>query len=155
MPPVFLPENMDAYRVLAELKLAKTHLAIVIDEYGGTAGMITLRDLMERMAGEVPDESEPPRPHIAWLVDGAVAIDGLMLLEDVEHELGVDFGEQDVDTVGGLIFALLGRAPSVGDVVTAQGYDFAIEELDGLRVARVRVLPPEAGGNGHLPDGSS
>ena len=150
VPPVFIPENMDAYRVLSELKLAKTHVAIVIDEYGGTAGMITLRDLMERMAGEVLDESEPEQPQITWLADGTVAIDGLMLLEDVEGELGVDFGEQDVDTVGGLIFSLLGRAPSVGDVVTAHGYEFAVEELDGLRVSRIRALPAESGANGHL-----
>ena len=154
-PPVFVPENMHAYRVLSELKVAKTHVAIVIDEYGGTAGMVTLRDLMERMAGEVPDESEPEQPQITRLGDGTFAIDGLMLVGDVEEELGVDFGAQDVDTVGGLIFSLLGRAPSVGDVVTAHGYAFAVEELDGLRVSRIRAVPAESGANGHLHDGSS
>ena len=153
-PPVFVPKNMHAYRVLSELKVAKTHVAIVIDEYGGTAGMVTLRDLMERMAGEVPDESEPEQPQITRLGDGTVAIDGLMLLEDVEEELGVDFGAQDVATVGGLIFSLLGRAPSVGDVVTAHGYRFAVEELDGLRVSRIRVLPKGAEADGHVQDAS-
>jgi CBS domain containing-hemolysin-like protein len=137
--PLFVPETMHADMLLAEMKQRRTHLAIVIDEYGVTAGIVTLRDLMDRIAGEVPDESEVTLPMVEWLADGSAMFDGLALLSDVEAELDIEFGESDYDTLGGLIFGRLGRRPAVGDKVEAAGRIFIIEELDGFRVSRVRV----------------
>jgi len=139
--PIFVPETMPAYRVLAELKRARSHVAIVVDEYGVTAGMVTLRDLTERIAGEVPDETELASPEMAWLTDGSALVNGLALVADVEEQLGIELGERDFDTLGGMIFGRLGRRPEVGDTVAAAGYTFTVEEVHGLRIAKVRARP--------------
>jgi len=138
-PPMFVPETMRADRLLAEMKRARSHEAIVIDEFGSTAGLVTLRDIMDRLAGEVRDQTEMARPAVERLADGTALVDGLTLLSDVGNELGIDFGETEYDTLGGLIFGLLGRRPTLGDSVVAAGRTLIVEELDGLRVARVRI----------------
>jgi len=110
---------------------------------------------MDRLAGEVQDQTEVARPAVERLPDGSALVDGLMLLSDVRNELGIDFGEAEYDTLGGLIFGMLGRRPTLGDNVVAGGRTLIVEELDGLRVARVRIAaapveeetaanPPEA-----------
>jgi CBS domain containing-hemolysin-like protein len=137
--PLFVPESLPAYQVLAQMKRHRAHMAIVIDEYGVTAGLVTLRDLIGRIAGELPDETESASPAIAWLDDGSALVGGLTLLSDIEHQLGVQFVETEVDTLGGLIFDWLGRRPAVGDSMTVQGYLFTVEEMDGLRIAQVRL----------------
>lgn len=137
--PLFVPESMPAHRVLAALKQHRTHLAIVVDEYGATAGIITLRDLLDRIAGEVRDEEDVEPPQIQRLPDGSAIIDGLALLSDVQEEFRVKLNDGDYDTLGGFVFGRLGRRPVVGDTVEVAGYRFTIEEVDGLRVARVRV----------------
>jgi len=144
--PLFLPETMRAERILAEMKANRSHLAIVVDEYGVTAGLVTLRDLLDRIAGEVRDESEVERPTIERLPDGSALVDGLALLTDVEVELGMQFGESDYDTLGGLIFGRLGRRPAVGDSIDLDGRTLIVEEVDGVRVSRVRVTSGEAVG---------
>jgi CBS domain containing-hemolysin-like protein len=136
--PLFVPETMRADRLLAEMKRNSSHLAIVVDEYGVTAGLVTLRDLLDRIAGEVRDESET-RPAIERLPNGDVIVDGLALLTDVEDELSIPFGESDYDTLGGYIFGRLGRRAGVGDTIVADSRTLVVEEVDGLRVARVRV----------------
>jgi CBS domain containing-hemolysin-like protein len=142
-PPLFVPETMRADRLLAEMKRNRSHLAIVVDEYGVTAGLVTLRDLLDRIAGEVRDEAEAQAPSVERLPDGAALVDGLALLRDVEMELGIPFGESDFDTLGGFIFGRLGRRPEVGDSIAVDGRTLIVEEMDGLRVARVRVPVPE------------
>lgn len=137
--PVFVPESMHAHRLLAELKLQRSHLAIVVDEYGATAGIVTLPDLLDRIAGEVPDESEAELPRIQRQTDGTFLVDGLTLLADLEDELHVDLTDRDYDTLGGFVFGRLGRRPTVGDSISVGGYAFTVEEVDGLRVAWVRV----------------
>lgn len=138
--PVFIPEMMAAHRVLAALKLHRTHLAIVVDEYGATAGIVTLRDLLDRIAGEVRDETEEAEPpRVQRLPDGSAIIDGLALLSDVQEEFRIKLSGTDYDTLGGFVFGRLGRRPAVGDAVEVAGYRFTIEEVDGLRVSRVRV----------------
>jgi CBS domain containing-hemolysin-like protein len=135
---------MRADRLLGEMKLRRSHLAILVDEYGVTAGLVTLRDLLDRIAGEVRDESEMEPPMIQWLSDGSAIVDGLMLLPDVEAEFGIRFGDEEYDTLGGLIFGKLGRRPAVGDEIECAGRRFVVEELDGLRVSRVRIMEPAA-----------
>ena len=137
--PLFVPETMRADRLLAEMKRNSSHLAIVVDEYGVTAGLVTLRDLLDRIAGEVRDESEVAPPTVERLPNGDVIVDGLALLTDVEAELGIPFGESDYDTLGGYIFGRLGKRPEVGEGIDLDGWTLVVQELDGLRVARVRV----------------
>ncbi|HEY3118799.1 MAG TPA: hemolysin family protein [Chloroflexota bacterium] len=145
--PLFVPESMPAYRLLNRMKQHRSHLAIVVDEYGATAGIVSLRDLLDRIAGEVRDETDQEPPTIERLADGSVMVDGLALLGDVEAELNIELGE-DYDTLGGLVFGKLGRRPRVGDAVEAAGCRFIVEELDGLRIARVRVEAPEGSREG-------
>ena len=137
--PLFVPETMRADRLLAQMKQRSSHLAVVVDEYGVTAGLVTLRDLLDRIAGEVRDESDLARPTLERLGNGDVVVDGLALLSDVQAELGIPFGESDFDTLGGYIFGRLGKRPEVGDTIAVDGRSLVVEELDGLRVARVRV----------------
>lgn len=140
-PPVFVPESMHAHRLLAELKARRSHLAIVVDEYGATAGIVTLRDILDRIAGEVRDESEVEPPRVQRLPGGAALVDGLTLLTDLQDEFHLKLSDPDYDTLGGFVFGRLGRRPSVGDLVEVAGHRFTIEEIDGLRVSRVRVEP--------------
>jgi CBS domain containing-hemolysin-like protein len=137
---------MHADRLLAEMKRNRSHLAIVVDEYGATAGLVTLRDLLDRIAGEVRDEAELEPPMVEWLSDGSARLDGLALLTDLDAELGLSFGESDYDTLGGFIFGKLGRRPAVGDSVALDGRTFEVVELDGLRVSRVHMRPSERSG---------
>jgi CBS domain containing-hemolysin-like protein len=155
-PPVFLPESMPTYQVLAELKRQRTHVAILVDEYGSSAGLMTLRDLMERIAGEVPDETETTVPEIEMLPDASARVDGLTLLSDVEAVLGIPFADADYDTLGGFMFGQLGRRPRVGDTVRVAEHTLTVEEVDGLRVARVHIrysldAPVESPGSFPIP----
>ena len=137
--PLFIPETMRADRLLSEMKRNRSHLAVVVDEYGVTAGLVTLRDLLDRIAGEVRDESEAEKPLVERRPDGSSLVDGLALLGDVQGELGIPYGETDYDTLGGFIFGNLGRRPEVGDSIAVDGWTLVVEEMDGLRVARVQV----------------
>jgi CBS domain containing-hemolysin-like protein len=150
--PLFIPESMRAYALLADMKRHRTHVAIAIDEYGSTAGLVTLRDLIARIAGELPDETEAASPDLRWLPDGTIVVDGLVLLTDLERELGIQFGETEVDTIGGYIFGKLGRRPQVGDVARIDGYLLSVEEVDGLRVAQVRATRDEDAAAGAAPE---
>ncbi len=147
-PVLFVPETAQAIDVLQEMKRRHTHLAVVIDEYGGTAGLITLADLVEPIVGEVPSEFEPAeRPDFAPQPDGSVLIDGLVLTREVNERFGLELDEEHYDTIGGFVFGELGRKPEPGDAVTVHGrsgtYRLVVEEVEGLRVARVRLLPEE------------
>ncbi|OGG45987.1 MAG: hypothetical protein A3F84_25470, partial [Candidatus Handelsmanbacteria bacterium RIFCSPLOWO2_12_FULL_64_10] len=128
-PPLFIPEAMPAHRLLAELKTQRSHLAIVVDEYGATAGIVSLRDLLDRIAGEVRDEAEAEAPEVQWLSDGSALVDGLALLSDIQEEFHIKLSDVDYDTLGGFVFGRLGRRPAVGDSVEVATYRFAIEEV--------------------------
>lgn len=144
--PLYVPESLPAPQLLRLMKEQRIQLAVVIDEYGGTAGIVSLQDLVEELIGDVDDEEhdEPPAP--GTVVDPAV-IDGLTTILDAMEEYGLDFGDEDeleVDTVGGYVFHRLGRVAVVGDEVTLPGAArLRVEAIDGLRVSRVRILPPE------------
>jgi CBS domain containing-hemolysin-like protein len=117
-------------------------MAVVLDEFGGTAGIVTLKDLVERLLGSVGDEYTPPAHEVRRLADGSVVADGLALVEDVNAQLATHFDATEVDSLGGLVFSRLGRRPRVGDEVdVGSGYTARVERLDGLRIARVRLLP--------------
>jgi putative hemolysin len=151
-PVLVVPESKPADDLLDEMRVARRQLAVVIDEYGGTAGIVTLEDLVEALVGRIEDE-EPL--HADTFVtgpaqlepDGSVLLDGLTRLDELEEILAIRLDppiHAEVATVGGLVMATLGRIPAVGDEVEVVGRRLRVEELDGLRVARVRLLPVAA-----------
>src|SRR5229473_736233 len=142
-PPVIVPQGAEVIEVLARMKAARQPMAVVLDEFGGTAGIVTLKDLVSRLLGSVGDEYAPATHEVRTLADGTIVADGLALVEDINAQLGTHFDASEVDSLGGLVFSRLGRRPHVGDEVDIGGnYRARVERLDGLRVARVRLLPP-------------
>jgi CBS domain containing-hemolysin-like protein len=132
-----VPETMKADDLLAEMRTRRTHHAVVIDEYGGTAGLVSFGRLMERIVGEIGDEFGPAATHISVLTDGSALIDGLALVTDVNAQFGLHVDEDVYNTVGGYVLGRLGRRPRLGDAIEIEGRRMRVEALDGLRVARV------------------
>jgi CBS domain containing-hemolysin-like protein len=142
-PPVIVPQGAPVIEVLARMKAARQPMAVVLDEFGGTAGIVTLKDLVSRLLGSVGDEYAPATHEVRTLADGTIVADGLARVEDVNAQLGTHFDASEVDSLGGLVFSHLGRRPHVGDEVDiGSNYRARVERLDGLRVARVRLLLP-------------
>jgi putative hemolysin len=147
-PPLVVPQGASVIEVLARMKAARQPMAIVLDEFGGTSGIVTLKDLVARLLGDVGDEYTPAAQEVRTLTDGTIVADGLALVEDVNAQLGTHFDASEVDTLGGLVFSSLGRRPQVGDEVDIGGsWHARVERLDGLRIARVRLLPPRTAGS--------
>ncbi len=141
-PPLIVPQGATVIEVLARMKAARQPMAVVLDEFGGTAGIVTLKDLVSRLLGSVGDEYAPATHEVRTLTDGSIVADGLALVEDVNAQLGTHFDASEVDSIGGLVFSRLGRRPRVGDEVDIDAnYRARVERLDGLRIARVRLLP--------------
>ena len=113
----------------------------MLDEYRGTAGMVTLADLMGKIVGEVADTFDKSTPEIQRLPNGAALIDGLTQIEDVNNRLGLDLHDEYYDTIAGYMLGRLGRMARVGDTVEAGGVRLKVEALDGLRIARVSLYP--------------
>ena len=143
--PLALPETVAAVDVLTRMREARVQLAVIIDEYGGTAGIVTLEVLVENLVGEIRDEGEETEPDSEIEPDGSRTWTATTLVEAKEYfDLDLDESLYDVETVGGWVFGVLGRPAEIGDeVVVADGRTLRVDELDGLRVARVRVLPAQ------------
>jgi CBS domain containing-hemolysin-like protein len=139
-PPYFVPENMDAWSLLKELRRRKVHMAIVVDEFGGTAGLVTLEDVIEEIVGEIYDETdEPEDAPIKRLADGALSIQAQTPIDEVSEALGVELPEGEYDTLSGFLYERFGRIPGVGESVEWQGFRFVVESADQRRIERVRV----------------
>jgi putative hemolysin len=141
--PLVIPETVPAADILNRLREAHTQIAVVIDEYGGTAGILTLEDLVESLVGDIQDELDPFATDSTVSADGSFMIDGLTTLVEAKdlHDLDLSAEEFAVETVGGFVFSSLGRPAQVGDEVAApDGRMLRVEDLDGLRVARIRIL---------------
>jgi CBS domain containing-hemolysin-like protein len=135
------------------MKANRQPMAIVLDEFGGTAGVVTLADLVARLFGDIGDEYTAPTHELRSLADGTIVADGLALVDDVNAQLGTHFDTSEVDSLGGLVFSKLGRRPHVGDEVEiGGGWRARVERLDGLRIARARLLPPRAATVGAASD---
>ncbi|MDP9371513.1 MAG: hemolysin family protein [Chloroflexota bacterium] len=144
-PVPFVPDSVPLDELMAELRRERAHLAIVIDEFGGTAGLVTLEDLLEEIVGEVADEFDAAREPIEPLPGGRVALDGLLPIEEVAARFALGVEEPFYDTLGGHVFGRLGRAAVVGDeLALPDGRRLRVAELDGLRIARVLLLPRRA-----------
>jgi CBS domain containing-hemolysin-like protein len=140
--PLTVPETLKADDLLTDMRKRRTPLAIVIDEYGGTAGMVTFERLMERIVGEIGSADEGGASAITVLTDGSALIDGLALTTDVNVQFGLRIDEDLYDTIGGYVLGRLGRRPRLGDTVEVGGRKIRVEALDGLRVARVLLSTP-------------
>ena len=142
-PADFVPEQKRVPELLGEMQQRKFHMAIVIDEYGGTAGLVTMEDLLEEIVGEIVDEYDAEVPAIEHLEDGAVRVPGNTLIHDVNATLASELPDDEWDTVGGLIFGVLGHVPHEGERARFQGLDFCAERVQGRRIVSVVVQPIE------------
>ncbi len=139
--PLFVPGTREVEDVLSDMKKLKTHLAVVLDEYGGTAGLVTMEDLLEEIVGEIFDEYDPVQAAaLAATADGSVVIEGSTTIGDFNNRFEAELDDSDYTTVGGFLFGQLGRLPKVGDRVTIGRHGFEIAEMAGRRVERVRVI---------------
>ncbi|HWV58761.1 MAG TPA: hemolysin family protein [Longimicrobiales bacterium] len=138
--PYFVPDTKPVSELLAEFRARKIHLAIVLDEFGGTAGLVTLEDLIEEIVGDIFDEYDLPVPEFTFTAEGDVLIDGGASIAEVNQRFGLDLPEQDYDTIGGYVFGELGRIPTVGDTVPASDVrELRVEEIQDRRVTRLRL----------------
>src|SRR6058998_1671975 len=145
-PAVFVPGTREVEDVLADTKRQKIHLAIVLDEFGGTAGLVTMEDLLEEIVGQIYDEYDRPSGELRSVPAGGVTqLSGATPIRDVNSAFGLDLGEQDYTTIGGFLFGAIGRLPRPGDQVAVKGAVFEIVEVEGRRVGTVRVLRRGAG----------
>jgi CBS domain containing-hemolysin-like protein len=137
--PLFVPDTTPIDDLLARMKRSRVHIGIVVDEYGGTAGLVTLEDVLERIVGEVRDEFELGRPEVDVLSDEEALVDGKVLVSDLNERFGLHLDDEEYDTVGGLVWGTLGRQPRVGDVVESDSYQLRVEAVQGRRVATVHL----------------
>ena len=145
--PFFVPEQMKVSRLLTEMQRRKTHLAIVVDEFGGTSGIVTLEDVVEEIVGEIHDESDVEEKKLKALSDGVVLADAQVSIRDLEDHLGVEFPEGgDYETLGGFLTATAGRVPPAGSLVVWGDLTFTVKAADDRRVTKVEIArkPAEA-----------
>jgi putative hemolysin len=136
---VYVPESKRVAELLREMQLQKYHMAVVVDEYGGTAGLVTLEDLLEEIVGEITDEYDVEEPGLEHLPDGSLRCPGRTAIDDVNEELDVHLPDEEWDTVGGLVFSTLGHVPDEGECVTVDGLLFCAERVQGRRIVSVLV----------------
>ena len=140
-PATFLPETKPLARLMREMQANKFHMAILVDEYGGTAGLVTLEDCLEELVGDIVDEYDREVPDVVHLADGELRVDGGLAIGELNELLGLSLPDDDWDTVGGFVFGTLGHVPDEGEHVERDGYRFAAEKLEERRIALVRVTP--------------
>jgi CBS domain containing-hemolysin-like protein len=137
----FIPENKPVARLMREMQESKFHIAIVADEYGDVAGLITLEDCLEELVGEIVDEYDAEESELERFEDGSLLVEGGLNIGDLSDELGIDIPHEDFDSVGGFVFSSLERVPEPGDAVDFEGFTFIAESVEGRRVRRVRIIP--------------
>ncbi len=138
--PYFVPETMPLDELLLEFKLRKLHLAIVVDEYGGVAGIITLEDILEEIVGEIEDEfDENQAPEIQTVDEGVYEVDSRLTITDFNNETGYALPSNEFDTIGGLVFDLFGKIPVKNETVSYGDLSFKIKDIKGTRINRIIV----------------
>lgn len=136
---MFVPETMAVDDLLHQFRVQRQHIAIVMDEYGGTAGLVTLEDLLEEIVGEVSDPFDQASPEIQTLPDGTALIEGAALIEEVNDHFGLALEDPHYHTIAGYVLGKLGRIPRAGDTVEEAGICLRVEEMEGLRIARLAL----------------
>lgn len=145
-PAYFIPESKKIDDVLDEFRSKRIHMAVVIDEYGGTAGLVTLEDVIEEIVGDIEDEFDEQEDLVAWQDERTVRLDPKINLEELEEILGVTFGDaagvEDSETLGGLIYEAAGNVPQAGDELTVAGFSVTVEDVADQRLLRVLLKAP-------------
>ena len=151
-PAFVVPETKDLAALLADFRREKQHMAIVIDEYGDMEGIVTLEDLLEEIVGEIEDEFDLPDTSIERIDETHILIEGTYTIDDFNEEFETELEQEDYNTMAGLVFGELGRAPEVGDTVRTDGLGLKVLEIDGSRIMKIEV---EFGVEGQAPSQSS
>ena len=138
-PPYFIPESKNLEQLLQEFKHKRIHLAIVIDEYGGTSGLITIEDLLEQIVGDIQDEHDREEPLLTVNADGSIIADGRLPVEELEEFFDIEIERDKFDSVGGLAFHLTGKIPAIGDAFEGAGLAMVIVDADLRRVKKVAI----------------
>ena len=138
-PPYVVPENKDLGALLAEFRKANHHMAVVVDEYGATAGIVTLEDLLEEIVGEIEDEFDLPDESVEQLDERRIRISGSFTIDDFNEQFGTALDDEDFHTVAGYVFGQLGRAAEAGDEIRDHGLHFTVLETSGSRILRLEV----------------
>jgi CBS domain containing-hemolysin-like protein len=143
--PFFVPEQKKVAELMREMQEQRVHMAIVIDEYGGTAGLVTIEDLIEEIVGEIVDEYDREEPLVEPIDEKTMRVDAKMSIDEVNELLGVELPHEEWDTVGGLVFGLIGRVPIAGETVRFDSLEFRTERVTGRRIQKVVItkLEPE------------
>lgn len=142
-PPYFVPDSKRVDELLEDMQQRKVHMAIVVDEYGGTAGLVTIEDILEEIVGEIQDEYDTEEPFIEVISPDEVVLNARVSLDDVNKLLDVELPTWGGDTLGGLIYSQLGRVPAVGDEMVVDGLKLSVLSVSGRRIKKVRVCKME------------
>jgi CBS domain containing-hemolysin-like protein len=142
-PPYFIPETKNLEELLQDIKKKRVHLAIVIDEYGGTSGLVTIEDLLEQIVGDIQDEYDMEEELFSRNPDGTLTADGRLPIEELEELFDLTIERDKFDTVGGLVFHLAGTIPKKGDIIEGSGLRITILEADQRRLKRVLIARHE------------
>ncbi len=144
-PALYVPESVTLNEMRQTFRTKQVSLAIVMDEYGGTAGLVTVEDLVEEVVGEILDEFDQELPPIQVMENGQLLVRGDLILDELDQHYDLELDREEVDTVGGLIMTLLGRVPEVGDVVTQDGVELTVQSVDGMAVQTALIQLPSQG----------
>jgi CBS domain containing-hemolysin-like protein len=150
--PYFIPETKNLEQLLQEFKRKRVHLAIVIDEYGGTSGLITIEDLLEQIVGDIQDEYDSEDVLFTVNSDGSITAEARMPVDDLEEFFTIQIERDKFDSVGGLIFHLIGKIPTNGEIVEGSGLQLTIIEADERKIIRVRIARIGTDSSNGLPD---
>lgn len=137
--PIFVPESKKIVDLLAELKARKSHMAIILDEYGGTAGLVTLEDIIEEIVGDIHDEYDVEEEPITFIDESTILIDARLDIEDLEEYLNIEMPEGDYETVGGFITDLIGRVPQVDEKVEFRDLLMTIKSADERKINQIEI----------------
>ena len=138
--PYFTYESKQCSKLFADMKRESISMAIVLDEYGGTAGIVTLQDLIQEIVGDIIDEVRDDEEEIQMIEEGEFLVDGSTKLDDVNDTLGTNFENNDIESIGGYVIAIIGRFPEKGEIVEDEFAKFYIEEIDKNRIEKLKII---------------
>ena len=141
--PIFVPETIRTPELLENMRREHKHIAVIVDEYGGVAGIVTMEDILEQIVGEIQDEYDEEAPEIQKLDDGSYMVQGIMSLEDLNDELGTDFHSDDAETIGGLVLTISGSFPDEGEIFYYEGWTIRVMGLEDHRITLLNLSKKE------------
>ncbi|MBN2736414.1 MAG: HlyC/CorC family transporter [Spirochaetales bacterium] len=138
--PYFVPESMKLNKLLRELKRRRVHIAIVVDEYGGTSGIVCLEDIIEEIVGDIQDEFDNETEEIIKIGEGVYLCDTRMNLEDLNEMLNLSLNDEESDTLGGFVFGLFGKIPVKFEKVSYENIDFVVQDMEGHKIESIKLI---------------